>query len=83
MHFQQPIQTRKALLIFVESMNAPVVLFLEDVDSEYKTFQQIIASASSSNPKIIERTTNGPVKKFSILDTKISGVAVQEEPVLK
>lgn len=82
-HFQQQIQTRKALLIFVHSMNAPVVLFLDDVESEYKSFQQIILNASHSNPKLIERTTNGPIKKFSILDTQISGVAIQEEPVLK
>lgn len=82
-HYQQQIQTRKALLIFVQSMNAPVVLFLDDVEAEYKTFQQIILNASNSNPKLIERTTNGPIKKFSILDTQISGVAIQEEPVLK
>ncbi|HIZ29191.1 MAG TPA: hypothetical protein H9673_08395 [Candidatus Adamsella sp.] len=82
-HFQQQIQTRKALLIFVHSMNAPVVLFLDDVEAEYKSFQQIILNASHSNPKLIERTTNGPIKKFSILDTQISGVAIQEEPVLK
>ena len=82
-HYQQQIQTRKALLIFVQSMNAPVVLFLDDVETEYKTFQQIILIASNSNPKLIERTTNGPIKKFSILDTQISGVAIQEEPVLK
>ena len=82
-HFQQQIQTRKALLIFVHSMNAPVVLFLDDVEAEYKSFQQIILNASHSNPKLIERTTNGPIKKFSILDTQISGVARQEEPVLK
>ena len=82
-HFQQQIQTRKALLIFVHSMNAPVVLFLDDVEAEYKSFQQIILNASHSNPKMIERTTNGPIKKFSILDTQISGVAIQEEPVLK
>ena len=82
-HFQQQIQTRKALLIFVHSMNAPVVLFLDDVEAEYKSFQQIILNASHSNPKLIERTTNGPIKKFSILDTQISGVSIQEEPVLK
>ena len=82
-HFQQQIQTRKALLIFIHSMNAPVVLFLDDVEAEYKSFQQIILNASHSNPKLIERTTNGPIKKFSILDTQISGVAIQEEPVLK
>ena len=82
-HYQQQIQTRKALLIFVQSMNAPVVLFLDDVETEYKTFQQIILNASNSNPKLIERTTNGPIKKFSILDTQISGVAIQEDPVLK
>lgn len=82
-HYQQQIQTRKALLIFVQSMNAPVVLFLDDVETEYKTFQQIILNASNSNSKLIERTTNGPIKKFSILDTQISGVAIQEEPVLK
>lgn len=64
-------------------MNAPVVLFLDDVEAEYKSFQQIILNASHSNPKLIERTTNGPIKKFSILDTQISGVAIQEEPVLK
>ena len=82
-HYQQQIQTRKALLIFVQSMNAPVVLFLDDVETEYKTFQQIILNASNSNTNLIERTTNGPIKKFSILDTQISGVAIQEEPVLK
>lgn len=82
-HYQQQIQTRKALLIFVQSMNAPVVLFLDDVETEYKTFQQIILNSSHSTPKLVERTTNGPIKKFSILDTQIAGVAIQEEPILK
>ena len=82
-HYQQQIQTRKALLIFVQSMNAPVVLFLDDVETEYKAFQQIILNSSHSNPKLIERTTNGPIKKFSILDTQIAGIAIQEEPILK
>lgn len=45
-------------------MNAPVVLFLDDVEAEYKSFQQIILNASHSNPKLIERTTNGPIKKI-------------------
>ena len=35
--------------------------------------------ANVNNPKFIEMEAEGPIKKFSVMDTHIAGLAVQEE----
>jgi|GEM_PF-1462327 len=73
------IQTRRPVLIFLKHVGPPIVLYVEDSDALYSEIKQIIASASNSIPKLIEKSAKGPVKKLCVLDTQIAGVAIQEE----
>jgi len=76
---QPQIQTRKPVLVFLKQVGPPIVLYVDDSEVLYNELKQIMASASSAAPKLIERTAKGPVKKLCILDTQIAGLAIQEE----
>lgn len=75
----QQIQTRRPVLIFLKHVGPPVVLYVEDSDAAFTEIKQLIANASNSSPKLIEKIGKGPLKKFAVLDTQIAGVAIQEE----
>lgn len=78
----QQLQIRKALLIFIKTMGAPIVLYVDNPDEMYAEIRQIIANAVPAAPKLVEKLGKGPLKKVAILDTQIAGVAIQEEPVV-
>lgn len=75
----QSVQIRKPVLIFIRGAATPVVLYTEDSESLYKELKQIIEQANRQSPRLVEKTGKGPVKKLCILDTDITGVAIQEE----
>lgn len=75
----QQVKTRKAVLIFLKVVGPPLVLYVDDPDSLYLEIRQIMVNASQSSPKLIEKIGKGPLKKLSILDTQIAGVAMQDE----
>lgn len=79
--FQQPqqVQTRRPVLIFLKHVGPPIVLYVDDTEALFNEIKQIIASASNSAPKLIEKSAKGPVKRLCVLDTQIAGVAIQEE----
>ncbi|MDD3419809.1 MAG: hypothetical protein PHE78_04305 [Candidatus Gastranaerophilales bacterium] len=76
----QPLQPRKALLLFVKNLATPVILYFDNPDEEYKKIQQIIARPSG---RLLEFTPKGPIKFFSLQDSQILAVALQEEAALK
>lgn len=77
--YPQQVKTRKAVLIFLKVVGPPLVLYVDEPDSLYEEVRQIMASASTASPKLIEKLGKGPLKKLSILDAQIAGVAIQEE----
>jgi len=79
--YPQPpqIQTRRPVLIFLKHVGPPIVLYVDDSEALYNEIKQIIASASNSSPKLIEKSAKGPVKRLCVLDTQIAGVVIQEE----
>lgn len=78
--FQQTPQfkTRIAVLVFIKSSAAPMVLYFENPITEYEEFVQILKTSATMN-KMIEKDTIGPIKKFCIFSSQIAGVALQEE----
>lgn len=78
--FAQPpqIKTRIAVLVFIKSSAAPMVLYFENPIAEYEDLVQILKTAGAMN-KMIEKDTVGPIKKFCIASNQIAGVALQEE----
>lgn len=79
--YQQQMQPRKALLLFVKNLSTPVILYFENPETEYKHIQQILAKPSIG--KIIEFKPKGPIKNFSVMDNQICAVAIQEEAAIK
>jgi hypothetical protein len=75
----QPMKTRKPVLIFLKIVGPPIVLYVDDPDALYAEIRDIIANASEKSPKLIDKTGKGPLKKLAVLDTQIAGVALQEE----
>ncbi|OGH99366.1 MAG: hypothetical protein A2104_03595 [Candidatus Melainabacteria bacterium GWF2_32_7] len=75
----QPVKTRRPVLIFLKIVGPPLVLYVDDSDAVYNEIKQIIANASEQSPKLVEKIGKGPLKKLAVLDTQIAGVAIQEE----
>lgn len=79
--YQQQVKARKALLLFIKNVATPVILYFDNPDAEYQNIQQIIAKPSVG--KLLELKPKGPIKTFSVIDSQICAVALQEEAALK
>ena len=83
-HFQnqQQIKTRKSVLVLMKHSAPPLVLYVDEPEQLYEELKIAIKSANQAMPKLIEKQAKGPVKDFSVLDTQLAGVAIQEENYL-
>lgn len=72
------LKKRLAVLVFLKGTTAPLVLYVENPPALYEELSQIMKTASQT-PRIIEKTTIGPIKKVCILSTQICAVGLQEE----
>ncbi len=81
--FAQNSQMKKrvSVLVFLKGTTAPLVLYVDNPLALYDEFSQILRF-NSPNPKLIEKSTLGPIKKVSILSSQICAVALQEEQYL-
>lgn len=68
-----------SVLVFINALAAPVVLYSDNPISLYEELKKIIQQANPGSPKLIEKPGAGPLKKVCILDTQITGVALQAE----
>jgi hypothetical protein len=76
-----PPNMQVSVLVFMKSLATPLVLYADNANQLYEEMKQLIRSANVQAPKLIEKQGVGPLKKVSFLDTEVSGVAVQLEPV--
>ena len=76
-----PPNMQISVLVFMKSLATPLVLYADNANQLYDEIKQIIRSANPQSPKIIEKQGVGPLKKVAFLDTEVSGVAMQLEPV--
>ena len=75
---QGNIKKRLSILVFLKGTTAPLVLYVENPQQLYDELTQVL-KLNSPTPKLIEKTTLGPVKKVCIQSTSICAVAMQEE----
>ena len=72
----QNIKKRYAVLVFIKSSTAPLVLYVKDAPALY---QELIEKMQSPNAVLIEKETEGPIKKACFISNQIAAVALQEE----
>lgn len=72
----QNIKIRYSVLVFVKSSSAPLVLYVKEPQELYN---ELIAAMQAPKPVLIEKETEGPIKKVCFVSTQISAVALQEE----
>jgi hypothetical protein len=76
-----PANAQISVLIFMKSLATPVVLYAENPTQLYEEMKQIIRTANPQSPKLMEKQGVGPLKKVAFLDTELSGVALQMDPI--
>jgi len=72
----QNIKKRYAVLVFLKGCTAPLVLYVKDPQTLYK---ELIEKMQSPNAVLIEKETEGPIKRTCFISNQIAAVAVQEE----
>ena len=75
------MKKRTSVLVFLKGTTAPLVLYVENPISVYEELAQIL-KLNSQTPKLIEKTTMGPIRKVCIQSTQICAVALQDEPYM-
>ncbi len=72
----QNIKIRYSVLVFIKSSSAPLVLYVKEPQDLYN---ELIAAMQDQKPVLIEKETEGPIKKVCFVSNQISAVALQEE----
>lgn len=72
----QNVKKRYSVLVFLKGSTAPLVMYVENADELYAELQQAMKSTTAI---VIEKETQGPLKKVSFLSNQIASVAIQEE----
>ena len=75
---QGPMKKRTAVLVFLKGTTAPLVLYVDNPIAVYEELAQVL-KVNSPTPKLIEKNTNGPIRKVCIQSTSICAVALQDE----
>lgn len=72
----QNIKKRYAVLVFIKGSTAPLVLYVKDYQGLY---QELAERMQSPNAVLIEKETEGPIKRVSFISNQIAAIAIQEE----
>ena len=75
---QGQMKKRTSVLVFLKGTTAPLVLYVESPYALYDELSLMLKNNSAA-PKLIEKTTIGPIKKVCLLSTEICAVALQDE----
>ena len=70
------IKKRTSVLVFLKGSTAPLVLYVENPQDLYTELNQLMKSASAV---VVEKETQGPLKKVSFISNQIAAIAMQEE----
>lgn len=70
------VKTRITLVMFIKGSPAPLALYTENPQADYKEIQQLLKVPTQ---KIVEKEGIGPIKKISVPANQIAAVALQEE----
>ena len=72
----QNIKKRISVLVFLKGAAAPLVLYVEKPEELYAELPQAMRSATAI---LIEKETQGPLKKVCFISNQIASLAIQEE----
>ena len=72
----QNIKKRYAVLAFLKGSTAPLVLYVQDYQELYEELLNLIQTQKSV---IVEKETEGPIKRVCFLSNQLAAVAIQEE----
>lgn len=72
----QNIKKRYAVLVFIKSSTAPLVLYVKDAQALYRELMELM---KSNQAVLVEKETEGPLKKVCFVSNQISALAIQEE----
>lgn len=72
----QNIKKRYAVLVFIKGSTAPLVLYVKEAQTLY---QELVEKMQAPNATLIEKDTDGPLKKVCFLSNQIAALAIQEE----
>lgn len=75
----QNIKKRYAVLVFIKGSTAPLVLYVKEAQNLY---QELVEKMTSPNAVLIEKETEGPLKKVCFASNQIAALAIQEEQFL-
>lgn len=76
----QNIKKRTSILVFIKGSTAPLVLYVENPQELYAELTQLIKSTSNV---LVEKETQGPVKKVCFLSNQVAAIAMQEEQYIQ
>ena len=76
----QNIKKRTSVLVFLKGSTAPLVLYVENPDELYAELKQAIKSPTAV---LIEKETQGPLKKVCFISNQIAALAIQEEQIIQ
>ena len=76
----QNIKLRYAVLVFIKGSTAPLVLYVADYQELY---EELLAKMQSPAASIIEKETEGPLKRVCFLSNQIAALAIQEEQYIQ
>jgi len=72
----QNIKKRTSILVFLKGSTAPIVLYVENPQELYAELSQLLKTSSNV---LVEKETQGPIKKVCFAANQISAIAMQEE----
>lgn len=72
----QNIKKRLSVLVFLKGSTAPLVMYVENPEELYA---ELLQSMKSPSAVLIEKETQGPLKKVAFVSNQIASAAIQEE----
>lgn len=72
----QNIKKRYSVLAFLKGSTAPLVLYVKEPQVLYDELVSLMVNQKSV---VVEKETDGPIKKVCFLSNQLASVAIQEE----
>lgn len=72
----QNVKIRTSVLVFIKGSSAPIVLYVEKPLEFYEELQQMMTKPT---PILVEKETQGPIKKVCFQSNQVVGIALQDE----
>ncbi len=72
----QNVKKRTSVLVFLKGSTAPLVLYVENPEELYAELKQAIKSPTAV---LIEKETQGPLKRVCFVSNQVASLAIQEE----